>query len=121
MDENNQIEIMQPDTFTDLTQQIVDAGDDQGKVVKLLTQIREGYSNLFATHANVLNERDQLQEKNQKLKQDNYDLFMDRGAFLQQQAQMSIQGGANTVPPKSDARQRAETITIDDLFKEDKK
>lgn len=108
MDEN----LMQPEQFTDITRQIIAANGDQGAITALLTQLQDGYSALFATHADVSKNNQALTNENEKLKEYNLELFMSRG-------QKVIEETGKDKEVKSTEKERAETITVADLFKKE--
>lgn len=109
MDDNINVEIMQPSAFTDLSREIIQANGDQGKITALLTQLQDGYAALFATHASVSKENETLTGENQKLKEYNLELFMQHGESLRHNREGSKE------EPKGD--ERAKTIKVSDLFK----
>lgn len=106
------MEIMQPEDFLDLTKQIVDANGDQGKITSLLTIVQDGYNNLFVSHTEATKNNETLKNENKKLKEYNMELFMERGQLVKPES---------TDNKEQSSKTRAETITFDDLFKEDQK
>lgn len=112
-DEKKEIEIMKPDAFVDLTRQIAEAGGDQGKIVSLLTQVQTGYENLYATHIATEDKSKKTEQENKKLKEYNMELFMERGERLRETTEKG--------EVKTEARQRAETMTFEKLFEEKEK
>lgn len=103
-------EIMKPEQFTELTRSIVEANGDQGKITALLTQLQDGYSKLFATHASVTDTNEKLSGENDRLKEYNMNLFLQLGQQVTD---------TNKSSSEREEKSRAETITCDDLFKEE--
>ena len=103
--------LMSPEAFQDLTRQIIGANGDQGAITALLTQAQDGFSGLFATHAKIDEEVKTLREENEKLKQYNLELFMQRGQNVIEQQQK------DQLP--KEGKSRAETITVQDLFRKE--
>lgn len=105
---------MDPNEVKAMMLQIPDVKDDQGALTSLLAKIETAFTDLFATHASVTEENKKLTEENTQLKSYNWELFQQRG-------QQITNNNQTKSDPKADkARERAETITIDDLFKEEK-
>lgn len=103
-------EIMKPDAFQDISRQIIAANGDQGQITALLTQLQDGYTNLFATHTETSKNNEVLSQENTKLKEYNLELFMRQGQRMKEETQTG----------KTPEKTRAETITTADLFKEGK-
>lgn len=106
-------EIMQPDAFLDLTKQIAEANGDQGKITALLTMVQDGYNTLFVSHTKTAENNNKLEDENKKLKEYNMELFMERGHLAKPES-------SDKQEKETEEKKRAETITFDDLFKEEK-
>lgn len=95
-----------------LVNEAISAPEDNAKVMSVLTQARDAYTDLFAEKTASDETARKATEENEKLRQTNMDLFLRIG-----QETANKTGGE----PKQEKDDRATTITIDDLFKEDDK
>lgn len=86
------------------------APDDQASLVSLMTRARDEYVNGYAELTTAEQEREKLKVENDNLKQTNMELFLRIGK-QQEQAQDTSNG-------KDSAKERAESITVENLLKE---
>lgn len=101
---------MDPSEFTQLAQEVAEAGGDQGVVTAALSKMTDAFSGMFATSKELTDKNTELMEANKKLQQYNMELFLQHGQHVREIA------GSTSEEAKE--KSRAETITIDDLFKE---
>lgn len=97
-----------------LTDDIIAKASDQGALTTLLTKASDEYASLLADNETMRQRSEELTEENKQLKEYNWDLYKrvddQRTARHQSQQQTS---------ERSAAAERAATITVEDLFKEE--
>lgn len=103
---------MSIEQINEITRDIASSGSDAGKVTALLTQIVDSYGELLSSHADVKTANDTLTDENNKLKQYNLELFMQRGEKVKDELTSKDNNGM------SKEEVRASTITPETLFKE---
>ena len=91
--------------WNDHMQKVIGAMNDQATLTSLVTQASDEYTGLFAT-----NENEQLKQENTRLKEANLELFLRVG-----QQNIDKTGGSGQ---STEQKTKAETITVEDLFKE---
>lgn len=98
---------MTAEEWNELTRDMVAAVGDQSVLTALATKATDEYVGMLATHENTSKENEALKAENEKLRKANLDLFLRVGEQAKPQTETSA------------TKSRGETITIDDLFKED--
>lgn len=106
--------IMDMEQWNDLTRNIIGAGADQAVLTGILSTATQDYGELFADHASLKDRLEQIEKDNEALRQANMSLFMQVTESKKQEF------GGSTENNKENKTSRAETITIEDLFKEEK-
>lgn len=97
--------------WNEVTKKIVASGEDQAVLTTMVTQASDAFNELFAENTRTKQENESLKQENETLKKYNLDLFM----RIEDQ-----RPGANDRKKDEDkAKVEAETITFDDLFKEE--
>lgn len=86
----------------------IDNSGDSATVVSVLTDAREQYRELYSENVAKSDEIKKLTEENDRLKETNKELFLRIGQQMQEK------------PVEQTDKSSAETITVADLFKEDK-
>ena len=79
-------------------------------LTSLVTQASDEYTGLFATNTTLSTENEQLKQENTRLKEANLELFLRVG-----QQNIDKTGGSGQ---STEQKTKAETITVEDLFKE---
>lgn len=102
---------MDPSEFVTISQEIAEAGGDQGIVTSALSRMTDAFTELFATSQDLKKTNEGLVERNNKLQEYNMALFLQHGAQIKE----------STGTPEEKEKSRAETITFDDLFKKEEK
>ena len=103
--------IMSMDEWNELTRKIVSQQEDQAQLSTLLTEATQTYSELLATHTKVSEDNNRLTQDNENLRKANMEVFQMMG----ERASERVPSGGEPVKPDD----RANTIKIDDLFKEE--
>lgn len=103
---------MDPNELKTLIDQAAQSGEDQGALTSALSKIQTEVDNLFTRCASLTDENKKLTEDNEQLRAYNWDLFKSRGTV--------VNTGEQGSEKKSEQLKRAETITPEDLFKEEK-
>jgi len=91
-------------------QKVIGAMNDQATLTSLVTQASDEYTGLFATNTTLSTENEQLKQENTRLKEANLELFLRVG-----QQNIEKTGGSGQ---SAEQKTKAETITVEDLFKE---
>lgn len=98
-----------PEEWAETTRSIIASSGDQAELTAIVTKASESVSELFKSYKNSSEENERLKEENEKLKRYNMDLFERVTAQVLPSDEES-----------KDTKSKAETITIADLFKEEK-
>jgi hypothetical protein len=96
--------------WNDHMQKVIGAMNDQATLTSLVTQASDEYTGLFATNTTLSTENEQLKQENTRLKEANLELFLRVG-----QQNIDKTGGSGR---STEQKTKAETITVEDLFKE---
>lgn len=96
--------------WNDHMQKVIGAMNDQATLTSLVTQASDEYTGLFATNTTLSTENEQLKQENTRLKEANLELFLRVG-----QQNLDKTGGSSQ---STEQKTKAETITVEDLFKE---
>ena len=96
--------------WNDHMQKVIGAMNDQATLTSLVTQASDEYTGLFATNTTLSTENEQLKQENTRLKEANLELFLRVG-----QQNLDKTGGSGQ---STEQETKAETITVEDLFKE---
>lgn len=107
---------MTPEELEQIANDIIKEDTDLATRTSLMTQLTSAFVSMYTQHADAIQERDKIQEKNRKLTDTNIELF----EKLNKQTLMEMTGGPKEKPEQTEL-ERAETITFEDLFKEDEK
>lgn len=99
---------MDPSEFTQLAQEVAEAGGDQGVVTAALSKMTDAFSAMFATSKELIDKNEKLNDDKNKLQQYNMELFLQHGQHVRETS------GGEAAKEKS----RSETIKVEDLFKE---
>lgn len=99
------------DTWATEIQKAIDNPDDAAIVVSTLTASRDDYRDTYSELTAAQEEIERLKADNVRLTDTNRELFLRIGQTLSQTSVGQERGG--------EAKTRAETITPEDLFKED--
>lgn len=94
-------------------QKAIDNPTDAATVISVLTAARDDVQQLYAENAAQAEDITRLTGDNTRLTDTNRELFLRIGQTL------SIPAGQGQEMGQDGGKQRGETITIDDLFKED--
>lgn len=100
---------MDPSEFTQLAQEVAEAGGDQGVVTAALAKMTDAFSAMFATSKDLTDKNSGLEAANKKLQEYNMELFLQHGQHVRDEQQSK---------PGDEQKSRAETIKVEDLFKE---
>lgn len=94
-----------------LIDDIISKAGDQGALTMLLTKASDEYASVLAENETVRQRSDELTEENKQLKEYNWDLYkrVDDQRAARKQSQQQAGGAAD----------RASTIKVEDLFKEE--
>lgn len=99
--------------WNELIKPALDSSDDSATVLSVLNKARDEYVGTFAELASAHSELEEARTENERLKQTNMELFLRVGKSLEVE---------NKSPENPDYQeQRADTITIEDLFRKDEK
>ena len=96
--------------WNDHMQKVIGAMNDQATLTSLVTQASDEYTGLFATNTTLSTENEQLKQENTRLKEANLELFLRVGQQNNDKTGGSVQS--------TEQKTKAETITVEDLFKE---
>lgn len=92
--------------WNELSVKIASNGGDQAVLTTLLTQATDGFAEEAAKAENAIRDAEQLRKENEGLRKANMDLFLRIGEQVSQEKE------------KEPEKTKAETIKIEDLFKE---
>lgn len=106
---------MTMDEWNELTRNIITNAGDPAQLTSMLNQATEAFSEEMTNRINNDEQLNKFKEENERLRSANLDLFLKLG----DQAKDKVPNGGPGQPPKPSAEERAETITIEDLFKEE--
>lgn len=96
-----------------LIQPALDSSDDAATVLSVLTKARDEYVDTFAELTAANSDLDMAKTENERLKQTNMELFLRVGKSLEAENKLPDNPGYQ--------ESRADTITIEDLFRKDDK
>lgn len=105
--------IMDMAKWNELTRNIISNAQDQAALTGILTQATSDYEELFAQNAENDKKATELIEENEGLRKANLDLFL--------RFSKDMEGKHSTESEKESTTDRAETITIKDLFNKEEK
>lgn len=100
--------ILDMEQWNELSAKILES-KEQADISELLVQATDSYSEMFATHAKAVEENKRLEDSNEKLRKVNMKYMLRIGDDV-----------ASGSPHFERQKSRAETITFEDLFKEEK-
>lgn len=98
--------------WNDLTRNILANAGDQSQLTALLTQATDGFSEQLTKAETATAEAETLKADNESLRKANMDFFLRLGEQKKQELGKESDGS-------SASGDRAETITFEDLFKEE--
>lgn len=96
-----------------VVQEALNKPEDSATVISSLTRARDEYATLFGENVAALDRATKAEAENERLRQTNMDLFLRIG---QQTA-----ASTGSMPGEDSAKERADTIKIEDLFKKEDK
>lgn len=100
--------------WNELVRKAVESPDDSATVVSVLTQARDEYIGTYSEFVKAEKERDDALQEIDRLRKTNMDLFLRIG-------QATAEETGNLTNERNTQKSRAETITVEDLFKKEEK